>query len=387
MRSADVVVVGAGVVGASCAYHLARAGLRTLLLDRAKGPGAGSTGRATGGFRAQYGSELNVRLSLLSRAKLHAFREDTGVDPGFDPVGYLFLAQEPAHLDALREAHALQQRLGLTEARVLTAEELPALNPHLRYEGLLGGTFCPSDGVLRPLEILRGYLEASARAGAEHRWDEELVALERGPAGRLVKLRTRRGTEFSAGLVLDAAGPWAASVARLAGEEIPVVPLRRQVALTEPTRALPERFPLTIWLGDGFHLRVRDGRALLLRPSPGNPEDPWDDRVEPAWLDDVAARAAERVPPLRGVSLDRERSWAGLYELSPDGHALLGFAPGCPNLLLANGSSGHGVMHSPALGQLATEIAVYGETRSLDARALRPSRFAEGEPVQGSALL
>jgi sarcosine oxidase subunit beta len=143
---------------------------------------------------------------------------------------------------------------------------------------------------------------------------------------------------------------------------------------------------MTIW-DDGFHLRVRDGRVLLLRPTPGDPADPWSDRVDPAWLDDIARDAPVRVPALRGVAIDRASAWAGLYEMSPDHHALLGWAPGCDNLLLVNGSSGHGVMHAPALGQLAAEIAAFGAARSLDVHALRPSRFADGEPIGGAALL
>src|SRR5256885_11949877 len=143
---------------------------------------------------------------------------------------------------------------------------------------------------------------------------------------------------------------------------------------------------MTLWPGDGFHLRVRDGRVLLLRPSPGG-ADPFGTGVEEGWLREVHSVAAERVPALAGVALDRTRSWAGLYEMSPDGHALLGRAPGCENLILVNGSSGHGVMHAPALGALAAELIVHGAVRSLDVQALRPTRFQEGVAIAGPALL
>ncbi|HET7501940.1 MAG TPA: FAD-dependent oxidoreductase [Kofleriaceae bacterium] len=382
----DAVVVGAGVIGASCAVHLAQAGLRVVVIDRAGAPGGGSTARATGGFRAQYGTEINVRLSLLARDQLQAFRDQTGVDPGFQPVGYLWLARSAEQLDELREANALQRRTGLREAEIVGPYELCGINPYITTDGLAGGAWCPTDGVMRPTEILRGYLEAAGRLGVELRWGEPVVGLERGPGNRITAVMTPRGSH-AADLVVNAAGAWAAGVARLAGVELPVEPLRRQVAVTEPTEALPSSFPMTIWLEDGFHLRVRDGRVLLLRPTPGDPDDPWSDRVEPAWLDDVAARAYARVPALRGVALDRSAAWAGLYEMTPDHHAVLGWAPGCPNFLLVNGCSGHGVMHAPALGLLASEIAVHGAARSLDVHALRPARFAEGDPVHGSALL
>ena len=386
MSAPDVVIVGAGVVGASCAYHLARAGLRCVVLDRARGPGEGSTGRATGGFRAQYATEINVRLSLRSREALRSFRDDTGVDPGFAPVGYLFLADRADQLDELRAANRMQRRLGLDEARVIDRDAIAAINPHVALDGVVGASWCPSDGVMRPLEILRGYLEAAQRAGAQLRWDQDVGGLERDRDGRITHVQTRAGS-IAASHVVNAGGAWAAAIARKAGVDLPVAPLRRQVAITAPTRALPATFPMTIWLGDGFHLRVRDDRVLLLRPTPGAPDDPWSDRVEPRWLDELAATTAARVPPLREVAIDRERAWAGLYEMSPDHHAILGPAPGCPNLILANGSSGHGVMHAPALGALVAEIIAHGAARSLDVRALRPSRFAEGEPIVGSSLL
>jgi sarcosine oxidase subunit beta len=381
----DVVVIGAGVIGASCAVHLAHAGLRVTVVDRGAAPGAGSTARATGGFRAQYATAINLRLSLLARTALRRFRDDTGVDPDFRPVGYLWLATTAASLAELRAAHAMQRREGLDDAALLAPDDIPAVNRFAALGGVLGAAWCPSDGVMRPLEILRGYLETAERLGVALRWGEPVTAIDRDPDGRITSVVTPRA-RHPAALAVNAAGAWAGELGRLIGLDIPVAPLRRQVAITEPTDALPASFPMTIW-DDGFHLRVRDGRVLLLQPTPGDPSDPWNDRVDPAWLDAIAAIAPARIPALRGISLDRPRAWAGLYEMSPDHHAVLGWAPGCPNLLLVNGSSGHGVMHAPALGQLAAEIAVHGTARSLDVHALRPSRFAEGAPIRGAALL
>jgi sarcosine oxidase subunit beta len=376
-----IVVVGAGIVGASVAWHLQRLGVRdVLLLEREDAPGQGSTGRATGGFRAQYGTEVNVRLSILSREKLRRFAGEVGADPGYQPFGYLWLARTAQQLQALREAQQVQHAAGLSEARMISAPEVRELNPAVRGE-VAGAAFCPTDGFLRPLEILRGYLQ-----GARVRTGARVAGLRRSGA-RIEAVRLQDGAEIGAGCVVDAAGAWAGEVARLAGVEIPVAPLRRQVALTVPTTALPPEMPMTIWVEDAFHLRVRDGRVMLLGPSPADPRDPWSTAVDPQALAEFHRKAAERVPVLSQVPLDEHRCYAGLYEMSPDRHALLGAAPGCENLFLANGSSGHGVMHAPALGQLLAEIIVHGQARSLDARPLRPSRFAEGAPNPFSELL
>ena len=145
--------------------------------------------------------------------------------------------------------------------------------------------------------------------------------------------------------------------------------------------------PMTIWAGDGFHLRVRDGRVLLLWPTPGEPGQPFATSVDPAWIDAVVGKAHERVPILRQATIDREGSWAGLYEMSPDKHAILGAVPSCPNLYCINGSSGHGVMHAPALGQLLAEIICEGTASTLDVSCLSPSRFEEGRLNPVSELL
>ena len=377
----DVVVVGAGVIGASVAWHLSRLGVRALLLEREPEPGKGSTGRATGGFRAQYGTDVNVRLSLLSREKLRRFIDDTGVDPGYDPRGYLWLARTEAQLDILCGAQDVQRAAGLVEASMLDLRQIREVNPYIRIDGLAGAAFCPTDGYIRPLDILRGYLR-----GAQVRTSARVTGLRRRGSG-IEAVQLADGSEIPAGAVVDAAGPWAGPVARLAAVDVPVAPLRRQVGSTVDTEVLPAAMPMTVWVEDAFHVRARDGRVLLVWPSPGDPRDPESTAVEQDWLEQVREKAAERVPPLAGIPVDPARSWAGLYEMSPDQHALLGRAPECDNLYLCNGSSGHGVMHSPALGQLLAEIIVHGQSRSLDVEALRPSRFAEGRPNRAPQIL
>lgn len=385
--STEVVIVGAGVMGASVAYHLARRGQRNVvLLDAAPGPGGGSTSRATGGYRAQYATAVNVKLSLLSREKLLAFREETGVDPGYAKVGYLWLASTAEQLETLLDAQRVQHANGLPEAREVSLDEIRALNPALSLADVVGGVFGPTDGTIRPLAILDGYLSAARRLGVNVSWGTRVTGLSRAADGRVEAVETSKG-RITAGSVVNAAGPWAAAVSAFAGEELPVLPLRRQVALTEPFDALPESMPMTIFAGDGFHLRVRDGRVLLLWPTPGVPGRPFDTPVDDEWIERVAWFAHRRLPVLRDARIDRAGSWAGLYEISPDKHAILGPSPGCPNLYLVNGSSGHGVMHAPALGHLLSEVICDGHAWTLPVRELRPTRFAEGELNPTSELL
>jgi sarcosine oxidase subunit beta len=387
VRSAEVVVIGAGVIGASVAYHLANKGCaRVIVLERHRAPGRGSTGRATGGFRAQFGSAVNVRLSLLSREKLARFEEELGVDPGYHPCGYLFAASDEAHLDALRAAQGIQRVAGLEEARMATPSDVEDINPAILTDTLVGGVFCPTDGFIRPAQILRGYIEGAERLGVTFEYGGGWTGFDVDGSGRIFTVCTAEG-DIAADSVVNAAGAWAALVAREAGLDLPVEPLRRQVAVTQPFDALPQDMPMTIFAEDGFHFRVRDGRVMLLWPDEPGVTDPFDVSVEDAWIDSVFEKARSRVPCLSRTSIDREECLAGLYEMSPDGHALLGRAPEIENLYLVNGPSGHGVMHAPALGHLLAEIVVEGAAGTLDAHALRPSRFAESESNLAPRLL
>jgi len=351
-----IVIVGAGVIGASIAWHLASRGNRDILVvDRHSDFGGGSTPKATGGFRAQFGSEINVRLSLLSREKLLRFPDEIGVDSGYRQYGYLFLARSEREIEELRRAQKIQHSCGLHEARMIDPREAEMISPGIDDPHIIGGAYCPTDGFIRAMQILRGYSDGAKRMGVRFEFGREVKKLDRGVT------------------YVNAAGAWAGE---LSG--VPVTPLRRRVASTVPTDILPENTPMTIWAGDGFHVRVRDGRVLMLFP-----DNPPNDDV---WLEKLLRFRDERVPILSRVPIDERHCWSGLYEMSPDKHAIVGRDPQIENLYLANGSSGHGVMHAPAIGQLVSELIVDGKP-SMDIALLRPTRFAEGKPTIGSTLL
>ena len=335
----EIVIAGAGVIGASVAYHLARRGCKDILvIDRANDFGAGSTLKATGGFRAQFDNETEVRLSLLSREKLRAFEDEIGCDSGYRPYGYLFLARNEQELDDLRRTQTMQHACGLTEARMVSPREARELSPMIEDDAIVGGAFCPTDGFIRAGKILRGYADAAKRLGVRFQFDTEL----------------RDWSDVDARVKIEARGAWSGA---------PVVPTRRNAIATVVTDMVAETIPMTVWAGDWYHFRVRDGRVLLLWP-----DDPLID--DDAWLEEVKRFTRERAPRL--LTLPIEESWSGFYEMTPDKHSLLGQRNG---IYYATGASGHGVMHSPALGHLLAELIVGGKT-SIDVSALDPNRFS-----------
>ncbi|HEX2722093.1 MAG TPA: FAD-binding oxidoreductase [Gemmatimonadaceae bacterium] len=385
-KSAATVIIGGGVIGASIAYHLAMLGMRDIVIvDSGIAPGTGSTGKATGGFRAQFTTAINIRLSLLAREKLLRFADETGVDPGYSQVGYLWLAATEPQLAALATARKIQQSEGLHETRDVAPDEIHALNPAISIEGIVGAAFCHSDGYIRPLEILRGYLAAAERLGVNVMWSTGCRELRSDSNGRIATVETSGGP-IAADTVVNAAGPWARSIAAMAGVSLPVVPLKRQAAFTERCTAISPRMPMTIFLDSGFHIRARDGRALLCWPDPVEPGEPADLLTDEAWIRRVERMARQLVPALRDVAIDRPACYAGLYEMSPDQHAIVGRSPECANMYFANGSSGHGVMHAPALGEIVADLITGGKP-AIDVSILRPSRFEEGAVIKSVELI
>ena len=380
MSSPAVIIVGGGVIGASIAYHLASKGFRNIIvIDQAPKPGSGSTGKATGGFRAQFGSEINIKLSLLSRQKLLSFKDEFGVDPGFQQFGYLFLAQNENELNLLKQANNLQKSCGLNEAEIISIDEIKKLNPCINNNGIAGGAFCSTDGFIIPLKILEAYIAAAQRLEVKFEYGTELKGfkIENGKITTAITNKNSIDTE----IVINAAGAWAGETARLAGIDIPVNPLKRQAAVIHEKNIFSDNLPMTVWIDTSFHFRMRDGNLIMLLPLEPENKELFNTEIENGWLEKIFTIAQERIPILHSCVIDKSDSIAGLYEMSPDEHVLLGLAPELKNFYLANGSSGHGVMHSPAIGQLMAEL-IAGEKPSVDIHPLRPSRFLENSPVE-----
>jgi glycine/D-amino acid oxidase-like deaminating enzyme len=366
-----VVVVGAGCIGAAIAYHLAKRGVAdVVVVEREPFAGAGSTSKAAGGIRAQFSTPVNVRMSMMAIADYERFAEEMKTDPVFFQVGYLFLIADDAMWARFQEQVAMQRALGLV-VETLTPAEVRERIPELEVTDLKGATFGPRDGLANPHEITQAFVAEARRLGATFRFAEPAVGLEMDGA-RVTGVRTAGGT-IAARWVVNAAGPYAAEVAKWAGVTLPVVPVRRHCFTTEPLPFVRDTLPMIVDMKSGVYLHRESGGVLL---GLANPEEPpgFDTSVNWDLLERVVEPAIHRVPALESAEVSN--AWAGLYETTPDHNAVLGPPAGVEGLMLANGFSGHGLMHAPAVGRLIAEWIVDGRP-SLDLHPLRLERFAE----------
>lgn len=375
-ETAEVVVVGGGVMGASTAYHLARRGCRdVLLLEREPFFGTQSTGKCAGGIRYQFGTEINVRLSKLSLPMLNRFEEELEQAIDLNLCGYLFLLTEPQDVEAFRKNVELQHRLGV-RTEWLELSEIAALAPVIDLEDVLAGTFHPIDGLADPNSVVQGYVSGAARLGARLRTGVEVVDIL-AQGGRVRGVVTDHGN-VSTPAVVNAAGPWARVVGEMAGLEIPVVPLRRQIIVTGPMPEVPDDFPFVIDFAQSLYFH-REGEGILTGMSNPNETPGFDQSVDKAWELVHLEAAVERMPVLEQAGLANR--WAGLYEVSPDAHPILGRVPELEGFYCINGFSGHGFMHGPACGLLLAEEILDGEAHTLDVAPLRLNRFREGREI------
>ena len=385
METADVVIVGGGIVGSSIAYHLTQAGCRdVLVLERETHQGKGSTGKSMGGVRAQFSTSVNIQMSLYSIPFYASFEERLGLPCGYRPQGYLFLATSERHLAYLRDNQARQRALGLTTAHMLAGDEIRATYPQLRGDDILGGSFCSTDGFVDPYSAMVGFMTRASENGARLWRNAEVTAIRR--EGEAVRgLETSRG-RVETRIIVNAAGAWAAGVAALAGIGLPVEPLRRMLVPTEPFDGFPHTAPMIIDMSNGFHFRP-EGLGFLMAWNDPEETSGYKLDFDPAFIEKILLRAADRVPCFENVAVNPKRAWAGLYEMTPDHHPILGPVPGVGGFFLANGFSGHGVMHAPATGKIVSDLILAGTTTLIHATLLDLERFAEGRMIEETAVL
>ncbi|MFN8513413.1 MAG: FAD-binding oxidoreductase [Thermomicrobiales bacterium] len=372
--TASVVIIGAGIVGCSVAYHLAQRGCTdVIILEKEDAEVTGSSARSLAGVRHQFSDEVNIHLSLYSAARIKHFAEEVGGDSGFHQAGYLLLIDDPATWEQYRGDAALQTRLGARVA-LLSPGEAARFIPETHTADLVGATFGPDDGYCDPHGIATGYLRVARERGVTLRRATPATGI-RVAGGRVTAVETPAGP-IDCDAVVNAAGCWAGGVGALAGLDIPVLPYRRSVYMTEPFPAIPGEIPLTIDVGSGFYMR-KEGEGLVFGLSNMAEPSSYNLSVDWSWLETVLEAGLHRFPILERAALVERRCWSGLYEITPDHMPILGRHPELPNYVDASGFSGHGVMHSPATGLLIAEEILDGRARTIDIDPLRIGRFRE----------
>jgi sarcosine oxidase subunit beta len=385
METADVVIIGGGIVGSSIAYHLTAAGCKSVLvLERDTQQGKGSTGKSMGGVRAQFSTPVNIRMSLHSIPFYASFDERLGYPAGYRPQGYMFCATTDKHMAYLRANHGRQVALGLKDARIIAADEIRSMFPQLRADDIVGGTFCPTDGFVDPYSAMIGFMTWATEHGAKL-WKHAEVTGIKGDGNGITSVATTRGV-VSARVVVNCAGAWAAQIAQMVSVDLPVEPLRRMLVPTEPFDQFPHTAPMIIDMSNGFHFRPESLGFLLAWNDPEETSGYKTD-FEPAFVEKILIRAASRVPIFENLAVNPKRAWAGLYEMTPDHHPILGPVPDVPGFFLANGFSGHGVMHAPATGKILSDLILTGTCDLIDTSLLNLSRFAEGRMIEETAVL
>ncbi|MCX4825020.1 FAD-binding oxidoreductase [Streptomyces sp. NBC_01142] len=367
--SAEVVVIGGGVVGASVAFHLAEAGVGNVLVLERDEPASGSSGKPIGGIRAQFSDPLNIGLGQRSLEAWRAFTTRPGADIGIESVGYLFLLGSDEEVATFQQAVDVQNDLGV-RSRIITPREAHALCPYLDPRSVVAAAYSPDDGYALPKAAVHGYLRAAQRHGATLRTHCAVTGIDTD-GGQVRAVHTTAGTVRTK-TVVCAAGPWSAAVGAMAGVELPVTPLRRQIALTGPLNPAPPRIPFTLDFDSTLYFHNDSAGGLVLGLSDPRQEPGFGREFSREWLEPFRAAAERRAPALAG--LKTVGGWAGLYEMTPDRNALIGRAREVVGFLYATGFSGHGFLQAPAVGEIVRDLCL-DRTPFIDVGPLSASRF------------
>ena len=375
-ETADVVVVGGGVVGASTAYHLATAGVEhVVLLERADTVATGSTGACAGGFRHQFSSRINIELSLASVPMILRFTQEHGLPLDVVQDGYLFLVRNEHDWDEFRAGAELQRSLGI-DTQLLAPDEAAAIAPGIAIDDVVGATYCSDDGIADPSGLTQGYATLARRAGADLRLGVEVVAIETD-GDAVIAVRTVEGS-IATRAVVNAAGPWAGTLAASAGVVLPLEAIPRMVVTTGPFPGAPARRTLVIDAATTYYFH-KEGDGVLTGMGGRDERPSFSTNVDLRFIEEELLPTAIRVfPPIEHAGL--ARMWAGLYEMTPDRHPIIGESP-VHGLFLANGFSGHGFQHAPVVGKLIAELIVEGTAHTVDISSLGLDRFGRGDLV------
>lgn len=375
-KTADMIIIGGGVMGASTLYHLAARGQKNvILLESEPYFGTGATGRCAGGVRYQFSTEINVRLSLESLPMIERFKDEIGQDVNYRQCGYLLVATNEHDAETFKRNVELQNRLGVG-TELLNGDEVRKRLPLMKFEDAIAGTFHQKDGLVDPNSVVMGYINAAQRLGAKAFVNAAVTGI-RVEGGKVRGVETTSGS-VDAPVIVNAAGPWAGRIGEMAGVNIPITPVRRQMFTTNAMPQIPTDFPFVIDFAQSLYFH-REGEGLLVGMSNQNEKAGFDQNVDEEFeLVNFEAGMA-RLPLLEHAQ--RASHWAGLYEVTPDAHPIYGKTP-VDGFFIVGGFSGHGFMHGPISGKLMAEYLLDGKFQTLDVSALDFERFAEGRLIK-----
>ena len=375
-NTADIVIIGGGVMGASAAYHLAQRGAKNIvLLEKEKYFGTGATGRCAGGVRYQFSTEINVKLSQESLPMIERFKEEIGQDVNYRQCGYLLVATNEKDAATFKQNVALQNGLGVP-TQLLSGDDVRMRLPLMKFEDAIAGTFNQKDGTVDPNGVVMGYVGAAQKMGVKAIENAEVTGITVS-GGEVKEVQTNLGT-IQTRMVLNAAGPWAGLIGDMAGVPLPIVPLRRQMFTTNPLPEVPEDFPFVIDFARSLYFH-REGEGLLIGMSNQEEKPGFDQNVDEDFELVNLESAIERMPLVEKAS--RASHWAGLYEVTPDAHPIYGGSD-VKGFYICTGFSGHGFMHGPVSGKLMTEFMLDGNYSTLDVSMLDLKRFEEGRLIK-----
>lgn len=374
--TADIVIIGGGVMGASAAYHLAKRGAKNIiLLEKEEFFGTGATGRCAGGVRYQFSTEINVKLSQESLPMIEHFKEETGQDVNYIQCGYLLVATNEKDATTFKHNVELQNRLGVP-TQLLSEDDVRARLPQMKFDDAIAGTFNQKDGIVDPNGIVMGYVLAAQKMGVQAVTNAEVTGITVS-SGEVRAVQTNLG-EIQTRMVLNAAGPWAGLIGQMADVSLPIVPLRRQMFTTNPLPEVPPDFPFVIDFAKSLYFH-REGEGLLIGMSNQNEKPGFDQNVDEDFELVNLEAAIDRMPLVERAS--RASHWAGLYEVTPDAHPIYG-GTDVKGFTICTGFSGHGFMHGPVSGKLMSEYILDGSYSTLDVSMLDLKRFEEGRLIK-----
>jgi sarcosine oxidase subunit beta len=380
-KTADVVIIGGGISGATIAYYLTKKGVQNVILIEKDYIAGGATGRCGAGIRQQWGTRMNCLVARYSCEAFEGAQEELGYehDIEFKQSGYLLLASSEKEALQFRKNVSLQNSLGI-QSRLLDNDEAKEVVPFLNTDRIVQCAFHHKDGHLNPFHTTQAYINAARRNGAEIMTHTTVTGIKT-QGGKITLVETSRGN-ISSPVVVNAAGGWSQQIAEMVGVNLPLYSKRHEILITEPLDPILK--PMVISFSLNFYCQQVPHGGFIM--GSGDENAPRDLRQNSSWefLEGISKTVIEVLPPLRNARVLRQ--WAGLYNMSPDKQPIYGPVDGTDGFFVACGFSGHGFMFGPATGLIISEY-ILGEQLTLPVEALTLSRFAEGNLIMEPSVV